>query len=115
VVLSLLDWGGFLWRVMLNANCFFARDESRHVMPGVNDNVEGILGPFALVILTELLSKPMELHPHDGIPVLVEIRLPCEDFCGETVFLDLVRSSLEILIANVLEQPGLLGGFVKDS
>jgi hypothetical protein len=100
---------------MLDANSFFLGNESRDVMPGVNDNVEGMLRSFALVILVELLSKPVKLHPYNSVPVLVEIRRPSKDFGGETVFLDLVRIALKILIANVLEQPGLLGGFGKDT
>jgi hypothetical protein len=100
---------------MLDANSFFPGNESRHIMPGVNDNVEGMLRSFALVIVIELLSKPVELHPHDSVAVLVEIQRPSKDFGGETVFLDLVRLPLKILIANVLEQPGLLGGFGKDT
>jgi hypothetical protein len=100
---------------MLDANCFFSGNESRHVMPGVNDNVEGMLRSFALVILIELLSKPVEFHPYDSVPVLVEIRCSSKDFGRQTVFLDLVRSPLKILMANVLEQPSLLWGFGKDT
>jgi hypothetical protein len=100
---------------MLDANCFFLGNESGHVMPGVNDNVEGMLRSWALVILIELLSKPVELHPYNSVPFLVEIRRPSKDFGGKTVFLDLVGLPVKILIADVLEQLGLLGGFVKDT
>jgi hypothetical protein len=115
LALTLPDRGRFCWRVLLDANSFFLGNESRHVMPGVDDNVEGMLRSFALVILVELLSKPVELHPYDSVPVLVEIRRSSQDFGGETVFLDLVRLPLKIFIANVLEQLGLLGSFGKDT
>jgi hypothetical protein len=98
---------------MLDANCFFPGNESRHVMPRVNDDVKGMLRSCPLVIFIELLSKPVELHPYNSVPILVEIWRPSKDFGGKTVFLDLVRLPMKILIANVLEQLGLLGGLGK--
>jgi hypothetical protein len=57
----------------------------------------------------------MKLNPHDGVPILVEVWRPPEDFRGEAVFLDLVRSPGKILVANVLEQSSLPRSFGKDA
>jgi hypothetical protein len=101
--------------MMLDANCFFPSNESRHVMPGVNRNAEGMLRSFAVVVFLQLLPEAVDFNPHDSVPVLVEIRCSSKDFGGETVFLDLVRSPLKILVANVLEQFGLARGLGKDT
>jgi hypothetical protein len=61
------------------------------------------------------VPQPVKLNPHDGVPILVEIRRPSEDFSGEAVFLDLVRSPCKILVANVLEQSGLPRSFGEDA
>jgi hypothetical protein len=84
-------------------------------MPGVDHNAERVLCSFTFVILLQLMSKPVNFNPDDGVPVLVEIRCPSKDFGGKPVFLDLVRPPLKILVANVLEQSGLLRGFSKDT
>jgi hypothetical protein len=99
----------------LEGRCFFLRNESWDIVPRVNHNTKCVPCSFSFVILFQLVSKPVEFNPNDGVPVLVEMRCPSKDFGGETVFLDLVRSALKILVANVLEQPGLLGGFGKDT
>jgi hypothetical protein len=89
--------------VRLEGRCFFLRDESWDVVPGVNHNTQCVLCSFTFVILLQLVSKPVKLHPNDGVPVLVEVHRPPEDFGGKVVLLDLFRSAFEVLVANVLE------------
>jgi hypothetical protein len=59
------------------------------------------------------VPQSVKLNPHDGVPILVEIHRPSQDFSGEAVFLDLVLSPGKILVANVLEQSGLARSFGK--
>jgi hypothetical protein len=87
----------------LERKCFFLRNESWDVVPGVNHNTERVPCSFGFVVLLQLVAKPVNFNPNDGVPVLVEVRRPSEDFGGKVVLLDLVRSSLEVLVANVLK------------
>jgi hypothetical protein len=100
---------------MLDANCFFPRNESWDVVPGVDHNTEPVPCSFAFVILLQLVSKPVKLHPNDGVPILVEVGCLSENFGGKVVLLDLFRSALEVLVANVLEKFGLSWGFCKNA
>jgi hypothetical protein len=87
----------------LEGGCFFLRNESWDVVPGVNHNTERVPCSFSFVILLQLVPKPVKFNPNDGVPVLVEVRRPSEDFGGKVVLLDLFRSALEVLVANVFE------------
>jgi hypothetical protein len=97
----------------LEGRCLFVRNESRDVVSGVNHDTERVPCSFTFVILPQLVPKPVKLHPNDSIPVLVEVRRPSEHFGGKVVLLDLFRSTLEVLVANVLEKFGLSGSFCK--
>jgi hypothetical protein len=87
----------------LEGRCFFLRNESWDVVPGVNHNAERVPCSFTFVILFQLVPKPVKFNPNDGIPILVEVRRPSEDFSDKVVLLDLFRSALEVLVANVLK------------
>jgi hypothetical protein len=87
----------------LEGRCFFPRNEPWDVVPGVNHNAERVPCPFSFVILFQLVSKPVKFNSDDGVAVLVEVRRPGEDLGGKVVLLDLFRSPLEVLVANVLK------------
>jgi hypothetical protein len=87
----------------LEGRCFFPRNESWDVVPGVNHNPQCVPCPFAFVIVLQLVSKAMKFNPNDGVAVLVEVRRPSEDFGGKVVLLDFSRSAFEVLVANVLK------------
>jgi hypothetical protein len=72
-------------------------------LPRVNDNFEGALDPLAFVVLFQFLTKPVDLHTHDSVPVLVEVLPSLEDYRGKRVFLDLIGPALEIFVANILK------------
>jgi len=96
-------WGTRRVATRLKGRCLSLRNESWDVVAGVNHNTERVPRALGFVILLQLLTKPVEFNPNDGVPVLVEIGRPSEDIGGKVVFFDLFRSALEVLIANVLE------------
>ena len=60
--------------------------------------------PFRVIVFTQPLAQAMGLHAHDGVALLIEIGRPPEGVYPDVVLLDLLRSALEVLVANVDEQ-----------
>jgi hypothetical protein len=78
--------------------------ENRNVLPDWNGDLQRVSGAFAAVILGQALAQPVGLHAHDGIRVLIKGWRTAEHLECDRVFLDVIGTAGELLLAKVGEE-----------
>lgn len=73
-------------------------------MPFRKLDQDRIVGAFGLVVLLELDSQSMALHPDDGIDFRIEVRLAAQCFNTNCVFLQAIRLTTDCLQGNELKE-----------
>jgi hypothetical protein len=68
-----------------------------------NHQPDRMIGTFILIDLDQAFAKGVYGYPHDGIGLRVKVRLAPQGFHRDRIFLNLIRSALEVLFTNVLE------------
>jgi hypothetical protein len=88
-------------------------EEDRRILAGGNRNLKGVVSSLRLVILSQALSEAVRLYSHNRIRLLVEVGWAPESFYGNTVFLDPVRLTSEMTLANIGEELRQSGSFLE--
>jgi hypothetical protein len=66
--------------------------------------MHGVASAGARVVLSQPLAQSVRFHAHDGIPLLIEVFGPSENFYRDVVFLELLRFASKIFSAEIIEQ-----------
>jgi hypothetical protein len=75
-----------------------------HILSNGYRYLNGVIGAFACVILSQSFPQAIRLHAYDRISVLIEGIAPVKEVEGDGIFLDPIGFAGECLLANIREQ-----------
>lgn len=73
-----------------------------------------VVGAFGPIVLFQTFSKSVRRYSDDCVDLGIEIRGAPQGVNGDVVFLDFVRESLEVLLANKAQDSGRMTAAAED-